>query len=115
MAQPLVSWQCTTCGEHGLARPEFGGVPAHHASLSPYCSGIPMETRAATPGQKDEIIRRLAALWERSPQLRLGQLIHVGIASHQHGNSEEIAVAVADRLFSMEDYTLISAIEEGLQ
>lgn len=58
--------------------------------------------RAETTEQKREILARLAVLWERFPQLRLGQLIGNVYYSTDPGGC---------MLYFAEDYKLIEELE----
>jgi len=62
---------------------------------------MPKVTRAITPEQKAEVLRRLLKAWEQHPKQRLGQFLwNANTQSNQ-----------AD-LFYVEDYELIEAAEE---
>lgn len=53
--------------------------------------------RAVTPHDKREIIERLAAVWEKHPSLRLGQLL--------------MNVCEGASLYVIEDYPLMKKVE----
>jgi hypothetical protein len=58
-------------------------------------------TRAITPEQKDEVMRRLLAAWKKHPAQRLGQLLW---NANSQSNQPD--------LFYVEDYDLVTATEE---
>lgn len=62
-----------------------------------------MDNRADTPHKKREIIERLVAVWEASPNLRLGQLIGNVYHSTDRGGVQ---------LYYKEDYPLIAELEK---
>jgi len=60
--------------------------------------------RATTPEQKRAIVERILAVWEKNPDLRLGQLILVNM----NGLGDEHA---ARKLFYAEDEALTERLE----
>ncbi len=60
--------------------------------------------RAETPEQKRAIVERILAVWEKNPELRLGQLILVNM----NGLDDEHA---ARKLFYVEDEALAERLE----
>lgn len=55
------------------------------------------EGRAVTPHDKREIIKRLAVVWEKHPNLRLGQLL--------------MDACCEGSLYNIEDYPLLKKVE----
>jgi len=73
----------------------------HHWRSRPCLEHMKPNTRAITPEQKDEVMRRLLLAWKKHPAQRLGQLLW-------NANSQ---TNQAD-LFYVEDYELVRATEE---
>lgn len=65
--------------------------------------------RALTPEQKRAVIERVLARWERTPQLRLGQLVSNTIA-RETGYAE--TADQVRKLFNVEDEELASLLEK---
>ncbi len=64
--------------------------------------------RALTPDQKRAIIERVLIAWERSPQLRLGQLVSNAIAIE---TAHAEAADRVRRLYYVEDEALVDMLE----